>query len=163
MVNPVRGPSSSYPKPSPKKKVTKEVDTRVRKAVSKQSPSPSRTSSPRSPKASRLIAAEKAYLEAEKTAKMARLKAFDIRKSALKAQKSALLAERAHLAQVAAAAKRAQAAEKARKAAEAATRKAKTLRQQAKIRAYLARPEEKKRDKSICKYLASLTKNKKKN
>ncbi len=151
MVNPIRNQIVRFFKPPTKKKPTKEIDLRVKKAVKKpKSPTPEKASA--SIKASSKIATEKALLAAEKAARAARQQAFETKKAAVLAQKKAFLAQRAHMAQQAAAAKRARAAEKAKKAAERAARKASALRRLEKIKAYLAKPEEKKRSKLLKKY-----------
>ncbi len=160
MVNPIKGPTPNVShRPQAKKKSIKEIDSRIKKAVKKSnSPSTAKKQS-RSLKASQKIGVKQAYLAAEKAAYAARLRAFEIKKAAVKAQKSAFLAQRGHMAQQAAAARRALAAEKAKKAAERAARKASTLRRMAKIKAYVARPEE-KRTKWIKKYIPSSKKKK---
>jgi hypothetical protein len=152
MVNPIRNQIARFFKPSARKKSSKEIDIRVKKAVKKpKSPVPEKANT--SIKASSKIATEKAFLAAEKAAHAARQRAFETKKAAVLAQKKAFLAQRAHMSQQAAATRRALAAEKAKKAAERAARKTSTLRKLAKIKIYLARPEEKKRSKLIKKYL----------
>jgi hypothetical protein len=143
MVNPVRNRTAYFPKPPTKKKPPKEVDLRIKKVVKKSKPSISEKERS-SIKASQKIATEKAYSAAEKASYAARQRKFETQKAAVKAQKTAFLAQRAHMAQQAAAAKRALAAEKAKKAAQRAAKKIAALRRVTKIKAYLARPKEKK-------------------
>jgi len=152
MVNPIKNQITRFFKQPAKKKLSKEIDIRVKKAVKKTKSSVQEKSNI-SIKASSQVAAEKALLSAEKAAAAARQRAFETKQAAVIAQKKAFLAQRAHMAQQAAAAKRARAAEKARKAAEKAARKASVLRRVAKIKAYLARSEEKKRGKLLKKYI----------
>lgn len=160
MVNPIKNQITRFFKPPAKKKLPKEIDVRVKKAV-KKTKSFSQAKSNISIKASSQVAAEKAFLSAEKAAAAARQRAFETKQAAVIAQKKAFLAQRAHMAQQAAAAKRARAAEKAKKAAEKAARKASVLRRVAKIKAYLAKSEEKKRGKLLKKYIPSGKKKKK--
>lgn len=160
MVNPIKNQRMNFFKPPAKKKATKEIDTRVKKAVKKTKLSTPEKSN-MSIKVSSKVATEKAILAAEKAAAAARLTAFETRKAALLAQKKAFLAQRAHMAQQAAAARRARAAEKAKKAAEKAAKKASSLRRAAKIKAHLAKPEEKKRRKFLKKYIPMSAKKKK--
>jgi hypothetical protein len=160
MVNPVRNQTLRFSKPPSKKKPTKEIDLRVKKVLKKSKPSiPEKSGS--SIKSSQKIVAEKAYLAAEKASYAARQMVFETQKAALKAQKAAFLAQRAHMAQQAAAAKRARAAEKAKKVAQKAAKKAAALRRVVKIKACLARPEEKKRSRFLKKYIPSSSKKKK--
>jgi colicin import membrane protein len=148
VVNPIKNQIPRPSKAPAKKKPTKELDLRVKKAVKKsRSCIPEKTGSPI--KASQKIAAENAYLSAEKAASAARQRAFEAQQAAVKAQKAAFLAQRAHMAQQAAAAKRARVAEKAKKAAERAAKKASALRRVVKIKAYLEKPEEKKRGRFL--------------
>lgn len=144
MVNPIKNQSPSFARATPKKKAPKEVDVRVKKAVKKSKLPPLEKGAKRI-QASSSIAAEKALLAAEKTAAAAKQKALIARKG-VRAQKGAFLSQRAHMSQQAAAARRARAAEKAKKAAERAAKKAADLRRVTKIKAYLAKPEEKKRN-----------------
>lgn len=143
MVNPIKNQNPSFSGTSPRKKAPKEIELRVKKAVKKSKPS-SMERVDSSIKASSKISAQKTYLTAEKASVMARQRAFELKKAAVQAQKAAFLAQRAHMAQQAAAARKALAAEKAKKAAEKAAKKAAALRRTAKIKAYLAKPEEKK-------------------
>jgi colicin import membrane protein len=152
MVGPIRNQSAHFFKLPSKKKSTKEIDSRVKKVVKKPKP-PASIKAKGSIKASSKIATEKALLAAEKAASAAGQRAFETKRAALLAQKKAFLAQRAHMAQQAAAARRARAAEKAKRAATRAAKKASALRKLAKIKAYLARPEEKKRSKLLKKYL----------
>lgn len=152
MINPIGNQIARFFKAPAKKKAAKEIDIRVKKAVKKpKSPSPVKANV--SIKASSKIATERALLAAEKAASAARQLAFETKKASILAQKKAFLAQRAHMAQQAAAARRALAAAKAKKAAERAAKKASTLRSLAKIKAYLARPEEKKRSRFLKKFL----------
>jgi hypothetical protein len=160
MVNPIRNQIARFFKPAAKKKPTKEIDIRIKKAIKKSKSSiPEKANT--SIKVSSKIATDKALLVAEKAASTARQRAFETQKAAVLAQKKAFLAERAHMAQQAAAIKRARAAEKAKKAAERAARKTSALRKMANITAYLARSEEKKRGKLLKKYLPVSRKKKK--
>lgn len=161
MVGPIKSQGTQFFKPPPKKKRVKEVDVRVKKALKKSKLSFAEKVNI-SIKASSKIATEKALLQAEKAALAAQRRAFETKKAAVEAQKKAFLAQRAHMAQQAAAARRARAAEKAKKAAQRAAKKAVGLLRTAKIRAYLARPEEKKRGKLLKKYLQFPSKKKKK-
>jgi hypothetical protein len=159
MVNPIRNrPAPVSPTPA-RKKAPKEIDVRVKRAIKKSQSKKQQAVGTH--KITSQIAAQKAYLAAEKAAYAARHHAFEIRKAAVKAQKSAFLAQRAHMNQQLIAAKRARAAERAKKAAERAAKKALTLRKLAKIKAYIAQPEEKKRSKLLKKYIPSFLKKKK--
>jgi hypothetical protein len=159
MVNPVKNKTLIFSENPSKKKATKDVDLRVKKAVKKSKPSiPEKATSPL--KASQKIAAKQAHQAAEKASSAARQRKFEAQQAAVKAQKAAFLAQRAHMAQQSAAAKRARAAEKAKKAARRAAKKASTYRKATKIRAYLARPEEKKRSKLLKRYIPSSIKKK---
>lgn len=160
MVNPVKG--SSFPdfSQSPKKKPVKEIDVRVKKVVKKSKLQPPQKKDNSDIHAMKKIAARDAYLSAEKAAAAARLRAFETKQAALRAQKAAFLAQRAHMAQQAAAIRRARAAVKAKKAAERAAKKASGFKKVKKIKAYLARPEEKKCSKRLKKYFPSTIKKK---
>ena len=130
MVKPVKNrPLVPLQETLPKKKALREIDVRVKKAAERQA------------------------LDTEKDIYAARLRKIEIQRAAVQAQKKAFLAQRAHMAQAAAAARRARAEEKAKKAAERAARKALFQRRTARIRAFLAKPEEKKRSKLFKKYL----------
>jgi hypothetical protein len=161
MVNPIRNHTPRLLKTPAKKRPTKEIDARVKKAVKQAKSLPTGKTTGSSFQASKKIAAEQAYLAAEKAAYAARRRAFETQQAALRAQKSAFLAQRGHMAQQAAAAKRARAAEKAKKAAERAAKKASTLRRAAKIRTYLAKTGEKKHNRLLKKYIPFSPKKKK--
>ncbi len=160
MVNPIKNDTLGALPLRKKKKAVKEIDQRVKKVAKKSEPPPFQKTG-KAVKATQ-NPSQKSYLAAEKAASAARFIALETKKAALLAQKKAYLAERAHLAQQAAAMRRARAAEKARKAAEKAAKKASTLRRTVKIRAFLARPEDKKQGKRLKKYLLNLPKKKKK-
>jgi hypothetical protein len=152
MVNPIKNQAVRIPKQPTKKKPIKAIDRNINKVASQtKSYNPEKTGA--TIKASQKIAGEKAAASAQKAAYTARLAAFEVQKAAVQAQKAAFLAQRAHMAQQAAAARRARAAEKARKAAQRATKKPNTARRIKKIKAYLARPTEKKRTKLFKKHV----------
>jgi hypothetical protein len=161
MVDPIKSQSIHFFKPAAKKKRVKDIDVRVKKALKKSKLSfAEKVNIPI--KASAKISMEKALLQAQKAVDAAHRRAFETRKAAVEAQKKAFLAQRAHMAQQAAAARRSRAAEKAKKAAQRAAKKVAGLHRVAKIRAYLAKPEEKKRGKLLKKYLQFPGKKKKK-
>ncbi|MBS0605160.1 MAG: hypothetical protein JSS60_09035 [Verrucomicrobia bacterium] len=160
MVNPIKNSPMRLAAAPKKKKPVKEVDLRVKKAVRKSGPAISKKTV-KTLNGSKNLPSAKAYLAAEKASSAARLIAGETRKAAVLAQKKAFLAERAHMAQQAAAARRARAAEKAKKAAERAARKAASLRRAVKFKASLERPDEKKRNKFLNKYIPNATRKKK--
>ncbi len=160
MVNPIRNRGLPFAKMPTKKKPAKEMDVRVGRAAKRSKPSTMPKAS-RAIKASSKVAAEKAYLAAEKVSVTARQRAFEAQRAAVKAQKALFLAQRAHMAQQAAAMRRARAAAAAKRAAEKAARHAAKWRSAASFKASLAKPDEKKRDKLLKKYLPTSSKKKK--
>ncbi|MBS0605553.1 MAG: hypothetical protein KF898_04995 [Parachlamydiales bacterium] len=154
MVNPIRNQPSAYAQTPPKKKAPKEIDVRVKKAA-KKTKAGATARSASSVKASPKVGGIKAYLAAEKASHVARQRAIESQKAAMRAQRAAILARQMHLAQQAAAARRARAAEKARKEALKAAKRAKELRRVHQIRTILEKPEEKKRTRTLKKYLPS--------
>jgi hypothetical protein len=160
MVNPIKKQIVRISKTPAKKKPIKEIDLRVKKIIKK-----TRLEQPEKAgsfvKASQKIAIENARLSAEKASAAARTKTFESRKAAVIAQKKYFLSQRAHMAQQAAAARRARAEEKTKKAAERAAKKTAFSRRAMTIKAYIAKPTEKKRDRLLKKYLRKEPKKKK--
>jgi hypothetical protein len=121
MITPIKDKPFST-SPSPKKKASKAIDIRVKKAAKKtKSPVPEKTSS--SIKASQKIASKQASETATKASYAARQRAIALQKAAVSAQKAAFAAQRAHMAQQAAALKKAYTAEKTKKAAKKSAKK----------------------------------------